>query len=147
MVRYLSVDPPPEQHIVFSLLHAYVFSKSRRGNLPSETLSKLLSIQRKLLIQRGSKPFPLDSPIARAFEAMRIQMLIVNKKWMVEGVSAFGPLVSPLSQFALLKFPSTFSLSLDPSDTYTSIYHVFTGSNRINRRFTYSYRSMAESYR
>ncbi|GAA5976668.1 hypothetical protein JCM5350_006715 [Sporobolomyces pararoseus] len=92
MVRYLSTEPPPPQHIVFSLLHAYVFSKSRRGNLPSETLSKLLSIQRKLLIQRGSKPFPPESPIARAFEAMRIQMLVVNKKWMVEGVSAFGPL-------------------------------------------------------
>ncbi|GAA5961625.1 hypothetical protein JCM3765_002654 [Sporobolomyces pararoseus] len=92
MVRYLSTEPPPPQHIVFSLLHAYVFSKSRRGNLPSETLSKLLSIQRKLLIQRGSKPFPNDSPVARAFEAMRIQMLVVNKKWMVEGVSAFGQL-------------------------------------------------------
>ncbi|GAA6024832.1 hypothetical protein JCM11491_005669 [Sporobolomyces phaffii] len=92
MVRYLSVEPPPEQHVVFSILHAYVFSKSRRGNLPSETLSKLLSVQRKLLIQRGSKPFPLESPVARAFEAMRIQMLIVNKKWLVEGVSAFGPL-------------------------------------------------------
>ncbi|GAA5924623.1 uncharacterized protein JCM15063_005692 [Sporobolomyces koalae] len=92
MVRYLSVEPPPEQHIVFSILHAYVFSKSRRGNLPSETLSKLLSIQRKLMIQRGGKPFSNDHPVARAFEAMRIQMLVVNKKWMVEGVSAFGPL-------------------------------------------------------
>ncbi|GAA5847283.1 hypothetical protein JCM3766R1_003935 [Sporobolomyces carnicolor] len=92
VVRYLSTEPPPEQHVVFSILHAYVFSKSRRGNLPSETLSKLLSVQRKLLIQRGSKPFPQESPVARAFEAMRIQMLIVNKKWLVEGVSAFGPL-------------------------------------------------------
>lgn len=110
VVRYLSTEPPPPQHIVFSLLHAYVFSKSRRGNLPSETLSKLLSIQRKLLIQRGSKPFPPESPIARAFEAMRIQMLVVNKKWMVEGVSAFGPLVNIFAHFFSLF--SSLSLSV-----------------------------------
>ena len=94
VVRFLSQEPPPPQHVAFSILHAYVFSKSRRGNLPSETLSKLLSVQRKLLIKRGGKPFGVDSPIARAFEAMRIQMLIVNKKWLTNGVEAFGPLVS-----------------------------------------------------
>ncbi|GAA5821773.1 hypothetical protein JCM10212_004799 [Sporobolomyces blumeae] len=92
MVRFLSSDPPPPQHIVFSILHAYVFSKSRRGNLPSETLSKLLSVQRKLLLVRGGRPFEHASPVARAFEAMRIQLIAVNKQWMVKGVEAFGPL-------------------------------------------------------
>ncbi|GAA5908880.1 uncharacterized protein JCM6883_004200 [Sporobolomyces salmoneus] len=93
IVRYLSPVPPPPQHIVFSILHAYVFSKSRRGNLPSETLSKLLSIYRKLLVQRGSNPFPTESPIERAFEAMRIQLLSVNKRWIKgEGVNSFGSL-------------------------------------------------------
>jgi len=31
---------------------------------------------------------------------MRIQMLIVNKKWLTNGVEAFGPLVSLFSIFS-----------------------------------------------
>ena len=116
VVRFLSQEPPPPQHVAFSILHAYVFSKSRRGNLPSETLSKLLSVQRKLLIKRGGKPFGVDSPIARAFEAMRIQMLIVNKKWLTNGVEAFGPLVSfqPFLSLSLTLFLSSLSNSRSP---------------------------------
>ncbi|CEQ39058.1 SPOSA6832_00553 [Sporobolomyces salmonicolor] len=92
VVRLLAKEPPPEQHIAFSILHAYVFSKSRRGNLPSETLSKLLSIQRKLVVRRGGAPLPPTSSVARAMEAMRTQLLAVNKKWHLDGPRAFGPL-------------------------------------------------------
>ncbi|GAA5893336.1 hypothetical protein JCM5296_004850 [Sporobolomyces johnsonii] len=88
----LARDPPPEQHIAFSILHAYVFSKSRRGNLPSETLAKLLSIQRKLVVRRAGAPLPPTSPVARAMEAMRTQLLAVNKRWHLDGPRAFGPL-------------------------------------------------------
>ena len=44
VVRVLSKPEPIPQHVAFSILHAWVYSKSRRGNLPSETLSKRFGI-------------------------------------------------------------------------------------------------------
>lgn len=74
-----------------SLRPRQVYSKSRRGNLPSETLSKLLSIQRKLQTKQG-RPLPAGGPIAAALDAMKQQLLAVNRKWVTMGAQAFGQL-------------------------------------------------------
>lgn len=91
VVRVLSKPEPIPQHVAFSILHAWVYSKSRRGNLPSETLSKLLSIQRKLQTKQG-RPLAPGSPIAAALDAMKQQLLAVNRKWVTMGAQAFGAL-------------------------------------------------------
>ncbi|GAA6000549.1 hypothetical protein JCM10207_004545 [Rhodosporidiobolus poonsookiae] len=92
VVTYLTRNPPPEQLAAFSILHAYVYSKSSRGNLPSETLTKLLAIQRKLITRNHGQPLPSSSPVARAFDAMKTQIIAVNRKWHTMGPLAFGPL-------------------------------------------------------
>lgn len=91
MIRLLLKPEPIPQVVVFSILHAYVYSKSRRGNLPSETLSKLLAIQRKLQAKVG---YALDptSPLGAALDAMKVQLMAVNRKWFQMGPLAFGPL-------------------------------------------------------
>lgn len=91
VIRLLLKPEPLPQVVVFSILHAYVYSKSRRGNLPSETLSKLLAIQRKLQAKLG---YALDptSPIGAALDAMKVQLMAVNRKWFQMGPLAFGPL-------------------------------------------------------
>ncbi|BGP45435.1 hypothetical protein JCM10450v2_001253 [Rhodotorula kratochvilovae] len=91
VVRLLSKPEPIPQHVAFSILHAWVYSKSRRGNLPSETLSKLLSIQRKLQTKQG-RVLPAGGPIASALDAMKTQLLVVNRKWVAQGAQAFGAL-------------------------------------------------------
>ncbi|GAA5928814.1 hypothetical protein JCM3775_004642 [Rhodotorula graminis] len=91
VVRLLSKPDPIPQHVAFSILHAWVYSKSRRGNLPSETLSKLLSIQRKLQTKQG-RPLVAGGPIAAALDAMKQQLLAVNRKWVTMGAQAFGQL-------------------------------------------------------
>lgn len=100
------------------------------------------------MIKRGGKPFGADSPIARAFEAMRIQMLIVNKKWLTNGVEAFGPLVSFLLPF-LLPFESIlgFSSLSNSLPEYESDRCVLCciGSYWIDWEFTSSDRSLEES--
>ncbi|GAA5857401.1 hypothetical protein JCM8547_002261 [Rhodosporidiobolus lusitaniae] len=91
VVKLLSKEPPPPQVACFSILHAYVYSKSARGNLPSETLSKILSIQRKLQFTSGGRY--LDNPsIKPAFEAIKTAMMAVNRQWFAKGPLAFGPL-------------------------------------------------------
>ncbi|GAA5982568.1 hypothetical protein JCM11641_002585 [Rhodosporidiobolus odoratus] len=92
VVRLLSKEPPPSQVVVFSILHAYVYSKSSRGNLPSESISKLLSIYRKLVQRNNGHPLSSFSPVSRAFEAIKSQLIIVNRKWYTQGALAFGPL-------------------------------------------------------
>lgn len=91
VIRLLLKPEPIPQVVVFSILHAYVYSKSRRGNLPSETLSKLLAIQRKLQAKLG---YALDptSPLGAALDAMKVQLMAVNRKWFQMGPLAFGPL-------------------------------------------------------
>ncbi|GAA5885155.1 hypothetical protein JCM3774_006328 [Rhodotorula dairenensis] len=91
VIRLLSKPEPIPQVVAFSILHAYVYSKSRRGNLPSETLSKLLAIQRKLQVKLG---YLLDgtSPIGAALDAIKVQLMAVNRKWFAMGPLAFGPL-------------------------------------------------------
>ncbi|GAA5998141.1 uncharacterized protein JCM10292_002350 [Rhodotorula paludigena] len=91
VLRLLSKPEPIPQVVVFSILHAYVFSKSRRGNLPSETLAKVLSIQRKLQLKTG-RALPAGGPVASAFDAMKSQLLRVNRLWVSQGAQAFGPL-------------------------------------------------------
>ncbi|BGP13375.1 hypothetical protein JCM10213_005782 [Rhodosporidiobolus nylandii] len=91
VVKLLAKQPEPSQVIAFSILHAYVYSKSARGNLPSETLSKLISVQRKLAVRVGNRPSS-TSPVSRAFEALKAQLLQVNRKWFAMGALAFGPL-------------------------------------------------------
>ncbi|GAA5831066.1 hypothetical protein JCM11251_005132 [Rhodosporidiobolus azoricus] len=91
-VKLLGKNPPPSQVVAFSILHAYVYSKASRGNLPSEILSKILSVQRKLSMANGSRPLPASSPVFRAFEAIKKQVLEVNKRWFSMGALAFGPL-------------------------------------------------------
>ncbi|GAA6043047.1 hypothetical protein JCM8097_005131 [Rhodosporidiobolus ruineniae] len=89
VVNLLAKEPPPAQVVAFSILHAYVYSKSSRGNLPSETLSKLLSVQRKLLLKQNGRCAPTT---VRAFDAMKAQLVAVNRKWFSHGAQAFGPL-------------------------------------------------------
>ncbi|GAA6049459.1 hypothetical protein JCM3770_007350 [Rhodotorula araucariae] len=91
VVRLLSKPEHIPQHVAFSILHAWVYSKSRRGNLPSETLAKLLSIQRKLQTKQG-RALPAGGPIANALDAMKTQLLVVNRKWVAQGAQAFGAL-------------------------------------------------------
>ncbi|GAA5979355.1 hypothetical protein JCM10908_002893 [Rhodotorula pacifica] len=91
VIRLLLKPDPLPQVVVFSILHAYVYSKSRRGNLPSETLSKLLAIQRKLQAKMGHVLDP-GSPLGAALDAMKVQLMAVNRKWFAMGPLAFGPL-------------------------------------------------------
>jgi hypothetical protein len=91
VIRLLLKPEPMPQVVVFSILHAYVYSKSRRGNLPSETLSKLLAIQRKLQAKLGYALDP-SSPLGAALDAMKVQLMAVNRKWFQMGPLAFGPL-------------------------------------------------------
>ncbi|GAA5884919.1 hypothetical protein JCM6882_007152 [Rhodosporidiobolus microsporus] len=91
-VKLLGKNPPPSQVVAFSILHAYIYSKASRGNLPSEIISKLLSVQRKLIFANNGRPLAASSPISRAFEAIRRQLLEVNKRWFSMGALAFGPL-------------------------------------------------------
>ncbi|KAM0749300.1 hypothetical protein T439DRAFT_47352 [Meredithblackwellia eburnea MCA 4105] len=91
LVRYLGrQNPPPEQHEAYQILWAYIYSKSSRGSLPSETLAKILSVQRKLVL-RNTDITP-QSPIGRAFEAAKTQLIAVNRKWVSQGPQAFGAL-------------------------------------------------------
>ncbi|KAK4703390.1 hypothetical protein P7C70_g2831, partial [Phenoliferia sp. Uapishka_3] len=69
---------------------AYIYCKSSRGNLPTETLAKLLAIQRKLLLRNSS--IHSLSPVGRAIEAAKAQLIAVNRKWLTLGPRAFGAL-------------------------------------------------------
>ncbi|ORY90639.1 hypothetical protein BCR35DRAFT_349591 [Leucosporidium creatinivorum] len=90
VVTLLAKNPNVEQHIAFQIIAAYVYSKSSRGNLPSETLAKVLSIQRKLVLKYG--PVSPHSPRGRAFDAIKTQLLQANRNWLAQGPLAFGPL-------------------------------------------------------
>ncbi|KAK4056270.1 hypothetical protein OIO90_002713 [Microbotryomycetes sp. JL221] len=90
VVNLMAKDPNVPQHVAFQYLCAYVYCKSSRGNLPSETLSKVMSIQRRLILKHGG--IPTNSARGRAFEAMKTQLYQVNKRWLQEGPYALGPL-------------------------------------------------------
>ncbi|KAK4049449.1 hypothetical protein OIV83_004182 [Microbotryomycetes sp. JL201] len=90
VVDLMAKDPNVPQHIAFQYLCAYVYCKSSRGNLPTETLSKVMSIQRRLTLKHGA--VPSNSPRGRAFEAMKVQLAQVSRRWMAEGPYALGPL-------------------------------------------------------
>ena len=77
-------------HQLTALSAAYIYNKSSHGNLPSETLAKVLAIQRKLVLQHG--PVPATSPVGRAFEAAKSQLLQANRRWITMGPRAFGAL-------------------------------------------------------
>ncbi|KAL8280345.1 hypothetical protein RQP46_007262 [Phenoliferia psychrophenolica] len=89
VVKLLSKSPPPAQHEAFQILAAYIYCKSSHGNLPTETLAKLLAIQRKLLARTSLAP---TSPVGRAFEAAKTQLIAVNRRWVQDGPLAFGAL-------------------------------------------------------
>ncbi|BGP22261.1 hypothetical protein Rt10032_c07g3262 [Rhodotorula toruloides] len=91
VVRLFTKPEPPPQQIAFSILHAYTWSKARRGNLPSEIVGKLLSIIRKLH-QKGGHALQPNSPILAAFAAIKTQLMAANRKWLQMGAQAFGPL-------------------------------------------------------
>lgn len=85
------------QNEVYQILAAYTFSKSSHGNLPSETLGKLYSIHRKLILAAaasGKKPsdYSNSSPVGRAFEALKTQLNAVSRRYLTVGVTSFGPL-------------------------------------------------------
>ncbi|KAM0792813.1 hypothetical protein ACM66B_002579 [Microbotryomycetes sp. NB124-2] len=90
VVDLMAKDPNVPQHVAFQFLCAYVYCKSSRGNLPTETLTKVMSIQRRLILKHGA--VPSNSPRGRAFEAMKVQLHQVSKRWLAEGPYALGPL-------------------------------------------------------
>lgn len=90
-----------------------VYSKLSRGALPSEAQAKVIvqysqeglplteyrqifSIHRKLIIYattgRTTTDFGVSSPTGRAFEAIKTQMALVSRKYLSQGVNAFGKL-------------------------------------------------------
>ncbi|KDE08660.1 hypothetical protein MVLG_01119 [Microbotryum lychnidis-dioicae p1A1 Lamole] len=92
VIALLSKELPAiPQHIVYQVLAAYVYSKASRGNLPGEVLSKVISIQRRFY-NRTALSFPHNSPVTRAFEAIKTALLLANRNWIHSGPLAFGPL-------------------------------------------------------
>jgi len=85
-------DPPPAQHEAFQILAAYIYCKSSRGNLPTETLAKLISIQRKVATRSKAANVNAISPLGRAFDAAKTQLVSANRKWDTMGPRALGPL-------------------------------------------------------
>lgn len=70
-------------------MSAYIYSKSSRGNLPSETLAKLLSVAHKLSLVT---PILVGSPLARALDAAKTALIQANRSWLAMGPRALGPL-------------------------------------------------------
>lgn len=78
--------------MAYQILAAYVYAKSAHGNLPLETLGKLELLFQKLHTRGAARR---GSPVHRAFEAARIQLVAASRKWYLEGPRALGAFGQP----------------------------------------------------